>query len=135
MTMIVKSGGGAVGGSAARAAASTAAGYAGRGRSRGGLSAEPGAGRPTARGTPRGAAKGWDPGTRVARRRTLLPTIPSRDLFPAREGCPDRALVASRRMAQHGSSRTVFREGSRYVSPGDTGRPARTRSTTGDRRG
>src|SRR5918999_82168 len=47
---------------------------------------EPGAGRLTARGTPRRAAKGWDPGTRVARRRTVLPTLRERDLFPARRG-------------------------------------------------
>jgi hypothetical protein len=33
---------------------------------------------------------------------------------------PNRALVASRRVAHHGSCRTVFRGGSSYVRPGDT---------------
>jgi hypothetical protein len=33
---------------------------------------------------------------------------------------PNRALVASRRVAHHGSCRTVFHGGSSYVRPGDT---------------
>src|SRR3982750_993725 len=60
---------------------------------------------------------------------TLLhPRTPEK--IPRGAGCPGRALVASRRFARHGSSRTVFREGGSILRPGDTGHPTRTRAPT-----
>ena len=77
----------------------------------------------------------WDPGTRCHPIRTLPYNSSAAGDVPRRQKCPNRTPVASRRVAHHGSSLTVFRGGFFLLRPGDTARPVRTVWSTGTRPG